>query len=79
MPNTFEIIVVVIVGVIILGPILFLLIIFSKDKVDDFNGGDSGKIGWVIAIVIGIILFVALWEVFSDTGIPFEPRHTDNI
>ena len=75
--NTFEIIIAVIVCIAIGGPILLFLIGYIKGKLDETSkGGNSGKIGWIIALVIGIILFVVLFKTCTEPSSPIEYRHT---
>lgn len=74
--STFEIILAIIVCIAILGPILFFIIGYLKGKLDKADNGDSGKIGWVIAIVVGIILFIVLYKTCTESGSPIEYRHS---
>ena len=74
--STFEIILAIIVCIAILGPILLFIIGYLKGKLDKADNGDSGKIGWVIAIVVGIILFIVLYKTCTESGSPIEYRHS---
>lgn len=74
--NTFEIIIAVIVCIAILGTILLFFIGYTKNKLDKANNGNSRKIGWIIAVVIGIILFIVLFKTCTDASSPIEYRHT---
>ncbi len=74
--SPFEIIFAIIVCIAILGPILLFIIGFIKNKLDKEDNGNSGKIGWIIAIVVGIILFIVLFKTCTEPSSPIVFRHT---
>ena len=80
--STFEIIVAIFFSVIILiiiGVPLFMVISGTvKEKMDE-EYGNTGKIGWVIAILIAGVLCFAVYKACESPDTPIEYRHTDNI
>jgi hypothetical protein len=49
-----------------------------KEKMDE-EYGNTGKFGWVIAILIAGVLCFAVYKASEGTDTPIEYRHTDNI
>lgn len=80
--NTFEIVVAVIFSVIfliIIGVPIFMFISGTVKKKMDEEYGNTGKFGWVVAILIAGVLCFACYKACQSSDTPIEYRHTDNI
>ena len=80
--STFEIVIAIIFSVIfliIIGVPIFMFISGTlKEKMDE-EYGNTGKFGWVIAILIAGVLCFAVYKACESPDTPIEYRHTDNI
>lgn len=80
--NTFEIVVAVIFSVIfliIIGVPIFMFISgIVKEKMDE-EYGNTGRFGWVVAILIAGVLCFAFYKACQSPDTPIEYRHTDHI
>ena len=74
--NTFEIgsiIIGLIIGLIIVGSIILLISGRIKEEFD--KDGDSGVVGWIIAIIIAIII---IWAICKPDNREPQYRHSYN-
>lgn len=80
--STFEIVIAIIFSVIfliIIGVPMFMFISGTlKEKMDE-EYGNTGKFGWVIAILIAGVLCFAVYKACESPNIPIEYRHANNI
>ena len=80
--STFEIIVAIFFSVIILiiiGVPLFMVISGTVKKQMDEEYGNTGKLGWVVAILIAGVLCFACYKACQAPDTTVEYRHTDHI
>ena len=80
--NTFEIVVADIISVIILiiiGVPIFMFISGTVKKKMDEEYGDTGRFGWVVAILIAGVLCFTFYKACQAPDTAIEYRHTDHL
>lgn len=63
----------VILFLVLIVPILLLISSYVKKWFDESTGNDSGALGWIIAIIVGLVILYALAN--YDNISVFDPRH----
>lgn len=75
--NNFEITITIFLAIVFGLPLIlsvwFLISGYVKEWFDESTGNDSGVLGWIIAIIIGLLILYVLAN-YDDIPV-FDPRH----
>lgn len=70
---TITIILAIVFGLPLILSVWFLISGYVKEWFDESTGKDSGVLGWIIAIIIGLVILYAIAN--YDNISEFDPRH----